>query len=886
MKRKQREEAPDEAKVDQLLLAAWKVARFLPWGPGPRLLSETKDGALYDLAWAERDAWGTALDTSYPSSKALRFLIKSPEKRQAQLAEWERTRKDRPWDHNIYRLRTIVLAAAAAGFKTDPAVVEEARKAQILTTASGARTMDVNPSWLRRMQRLRAVIADEPCCSSCASGGPCKTAGRAMKGASEMETEKLRKALLVAQAKSERAGGIGNPRPEKVRELKATAQVEMEDAQRAVATAQARSLSSALPQAALDDARYELEALSRFESGPPLTKRELLKARRALAQRKKTERSVAKRDAIEAREAAKRDAALAAKASAKAKLAAKRAKKQAQAVARRQAVKAKAEARRQKKAAAKKKPSSCSGSIAGQLKAAQTLAAKAAHRLRSSVEALEKRHTAAAERLRVQQQAAAVKLDALIRAASSKSARQLLQRRLQRSRTSLALRLKLLAREHKAALKALPRQIECAVLSRKAAAVLVDSYCGASCHLGLAGGIGGAESLVTLQTGRGSLKALPARFVLTSAASLVPSHDAQTFDARSDYPELVQERRYDADQLERMKVVDIAQNMQPGLVANTNVGAVDGTPVVANGVGVVLGGNGRTMGAQRHYASGRHVLADYLVRHAAQFGLTADAVRSIKDPIVVRVVDAPRSEWPRLVRDLNVGLTQTMDATTEAVAQARHFPPDVVKLLAAGLADAEIGEWLRSRASLPLVGALERSGFLTRANRGRYLTKEGLLSAEARTALERQLLAALVPDAALLDRLGAEVRGTLTRSAPFWLAAAAAGGSWDVRGALLAAVKDLAELRSDGQCLAQWEQQGSFIPRATRKGTTGETLLQLLDLAGGKPVVFTKIARQFYQDSAGGGLFGSKDPIQALTEAAATVAVNPTSAASRRRCRK
>jgi colicin import membrane protein len=840
--KKQREEAPDEAKVDRLLLAAWKVARFLPWGPGPRLLSDTKDSALYDLAWAERDAWGTALDTSYPSSKALRFLIKSPEKRQAQLTEWEQARKDRPWDHNIYRLRNIVLAAAAAGFKTDPAVVEEARKAQILTTASGARTQDVNPSWLRRMQRLRAVIGDEPCCSSCASGGPCNTA-----------------ASPTAKA----------------RELKAAAYVEVEDARRRVATAQARSQSSARPQAALDDAKYELEALSRYESGPPLTKRELAKASRALAQRKKTERA-----------AAKREAELAAKAAAKEKLAAKRAKKQAQAAARRQAAKARAEARRQKKAAAKKKPSSCSGSIAGQLKAAQTLAAKAAHRLRASVEALEKRHTAAAERLRVQQQTAAVKLDALIRAATSKVARRLYQRRLQRSRSSLAMRLKELAREHKAALKALPRQVECAVLSRKAATGLVDSYCGASCHLGLPGGIGGAESLVTLQTGRGSLKVLPARFVLTSAATLVPSHDAQTFDARPDYPELVQERRYDADQLERMKVVDIAQNMQPGLVANTNVGAVDGTPVAVNGVGVVLGGNGRTMGAQRHYASGRHVLADYLVRHAAQFGLTADAVRSIKDPIVVRVVDAPRSEWPRLVRDLNVGLTQSMDATTEAVAQARHFPPDVVKLLAAGLADAEIGEWLRSRASLPLVGALERSGFLTRANRGRYLTKDGLLSAEAHTALERQLLASLVPDAALLDRLGAEVRGTLTRSAPFWLAAAAAGGSWDVRGALLAAVKDLAELRSDGQCLAQWEQQGSLIPRATRKGTTGETLLQLLDLAGGKPVVFTKIARQFYQDSAGGGLFGSKDPIQALTEAAATVAVNPTSAASRRRCKK
>lgn len=657
-------------------------------------------------------------------------------------------------------------------------------------------------------------------------------------------------------------GGIGNPR-----------------------TAPATSSPTAMPAAPVDGVYAAAQTPASIAAARRAEKREAAANRRALAVQMRATREAAKRDAAAAKVAAQRDAKLKRQAALKARRKAQSDAKKAKAVERRAKVKAKALAKRAKIAARKKPASSCAGSVAANLKRAEADAAEARKRLEVSVKALEKRHAAAAERLRSKQRAAEVKLEGLMAAAPSMVARRLLQRRLARLRKSLATSLGILEREYKADLKALPRKVDCSILGKGTARQVVESLCGASCHLGLPGGVGGAETLVTLQTGRGALKVVPARFVLTSAASLIPSHDAQSFYPRNDYPEDVQERRYDADQGEQLKVMDISSNMQPGLIANTNVGAVDGTPVAVNGVGVMLGGNGRTMGVQRAYLRGNNKLAEYLARYPSQFGFTAEQVKAIKDPVVVRVIDAPRSEWPRLVRDLNVSLTQAMDAATEAVAQARHFPPDVVKILAGGLADAEIGDWLRSRASLPLVGALERSGFLTRANRARYL-KDGLLSADARTALERQLVAALVPDAALLERLGPEVNNALTRSAPFWLGAAAAGGGWDVHQPLRAALQDLAELRSDKQCLAQWQQQSSMVPRSTRRGTIGETLLQVLDLAAGKPVVFTRIARAFYAASTGGGLFGSKDPMAALVDAANEANVKPEAAASRRRCAK
>ena len=171
----------------------------------------------------------------------------------------------------------------------------------------------------------------------------------------------------------------------------------------------------------------------------------------------------------------------------------------------------------------------------------------------------------------------------------------------------------------------------------------------------------GYPTAVALQTSRGSPRIVPARFVLVSAAALVPSHDSDTFAPRPDYPAHVQERRYEADRAEQLKVIDIAQNMTPGLLQNTSVGAVDGTPVIAAGERMfVLGGNGRSMGSQRHYRSGRLDLAEFVRDNAAQWGFTRAQVEAVPDPIVVREVDAPRAEWSRWVRDLNVASVPTV----------------------------------------------------------------------------------------------------------------------------------------------------------------------------------------------------------------------------------
>jgi hypothetical protein len=69
-------------------------------------------------------------------------------------------------------------------------------------------------------------------------------------------------------------------------------------------------------------------------------------------------------------------------------------------------------------------------------------------------------------------------------------------------------------------------------------------------------------------------------------------------------------------------------------------------------------------------------------------------------------------------------------------------------------------------------------------------------------------------------------------------------------------------------------------------GPMASTMLEILDLAASRPVVFSKIAAAYAKASRAGGLFGQADPVDALRQAAAENNADPASANSRRRCNR
>lgn len=387
-----------------------------------------------------------------------------------------------------------------------------------------------------------------------------------------------------------------------------------------------------------------------------------------------------------------------------------------------------------------------------------------------------------------------------------------------------------------------------------------------ACALGLQGAICGLPATLVLASARGAPLPQTARYCLTSADRLIPSHDARRgFVKRDDYPTDVQEREYHRDRGEQIKVLSTAQNLIPALIFNGAPGAIDGLPVVTP-QGVVLGGNGRTQALQLHYHQGGRAARDFLLDHAGQFGFSRQQVEAIADPVVVRVVSMhpPDSvQYKRaaqeLVRLLNVPLTQSLGVRAESVAESRRLSDEVLEILSVALGDGQtsLADYLSSRQSRPLMDALRRSSILSDRNVARYILPDGgAFSEDGKRFVERLLTAAIVPSAELLEQLGPGTVGMLARGAPWILSAAAAGEAWDLRPGLYAAAKDLADLRGRSiESVPEYLRQGSMFGKPASLGNpTAEKLLVLLFDAQRKPTLFYAFAKAY----AG---FAARNPI-------------------------
>ena len=374
-----------------------------------------------------------------------------------------------------------------------------------------------------------------------------------------------------------------------------------------------------------------------------------------------------------------------------------------------------------------------------------------------------------------------------------------------------------------------------------------------ACGLGLVGGACTIPAALVLPSGQGAPHEQAARFCVAEASRLIPSHDpTRGFTPRADYPAEVQERRYERDKGEQMKVIQIAQNLRPELIFNAAPGAIDGPPVVTE-QGYVLGGNGRTMGLQLHYHQGGTAAREYLLKHAADFGFTREQVAAWRQPVVVRVVptDGSKRQLQELVRLLNVPLTQALDVRSESVAEARRLSDEALSVLATAFeSDETLSEYLSSRGSKPFTEALRRAGILTDRNASRYLTPLETYTDDGKVFVERLLTAALIQDATLLDQLGPEARQALARGAPWLLTAASYGGeAWDLRPMLRAAAQDLVRMRSAGLRVVDdyLRQEGMFADAqpAVRAFQLGPKVLRVLVELVGKPVKFTAFARTY-----------------------------------------
>lgn len=140
---------------------------------------------------------------------------------------------------------------------------------------------------------------------------------------------------------------------------------------------------------------------------------------------------------------------------------------------------------------------------------------------------------------------------------------------------------------------------------------------------------------------------VPAKYAVVELASLTPSHSWwdgwPKTNIGAGYPEGLQPRDYAANSPEADKVRVIASERKPAYFVNNHPAADSGPPTVTNG-GVVINGNGRTMGLQLAAGKGDYGwYRDELNKDASKFGIDPKSFAEMQAPVLVRVVDMDAS---------------------------------------------------------------------------------------------------------------------------------------------------------------------------------------------------------------------------------------------------
>ncbi len=303
---------------------------------------------------------------------------------------------------------------------------------------------------------------------------------------------------------------------------------------------------------------------------------------------------------------------------------------------------------------------------------------------------------------------------------------------------------------------------------------------------------------------------MPVRYRLLDAAQLITSHD-DALKPNPAFPPELQPRDRSRDSSEA-QIARIENDLKPELLADSQK-ASDGSPIIG-GDGLVESGNARTIALRRAYRSGKaDAYREWLADNAERFGLTADQVRAVKQPVLVRerTVDVDRADF---ARQANESPVSSMSDTEQATADAKLLP-DLQQLAANDDGTLNIGR------SADFVREFMRE--VSPNERNALMTADGRLSQRGMQRIRNAVFAKAYGDADVVAMLTEATDGNvknilagLLRAAPAVarvseLSQAGARGAVEFIPDLIDAVRRFSALREDGMTVKQALGQGSLI---------------------------------------------------------------------------
>lgn len=325
-------------------------------------------------------------------------------------------------------------------------------------------------------------------------------------------------------------------------------------------------------------------------------------------------------------------------------------------------------------------------------------------------------------------------------------------------------------------------------------------------RVGPAGPIGSDTSVTTVRGMR-----VPVRYRLVDVGDVLTSH-TDDLKVNPDFPREFQPRDRTRAASEA-QIAKIQQGIRPELLADSPL-ASDGAPIMGPD-GFIESGNARTIALRRAYANGQaEQYRQWLAANADRFGMTADQVKSIKRPLLIRerTVDVDRAEFARQANEQPLA---TMSDSEQALSDSKILPE--LELLTTN----EDGTISLSKSSEFIRNFLREVA--SESDRGRMLTADGSLSQYGAQRIRNAVFAKAYGDSSIVEMVADDADGNvqnvlkgLLRAAPGVarlreLVEAGARRDDGFVPDLVEAVRRFAKLRADGKKVDQeLAQSGMF----------------------------------------------------------------------------
>jgi hypothetical protein len=348
------------------------------------------------------------------------------------------------------------------------------------------------------------------------------------------------------------------------------------------------------------------------------------------------------------------------------------------------------------------------------------------------------------------------------------------------------------------------------------------------------------------------------------------------------------------------QVNDIANNFNlDRLAASSSVG--DGAPIIGQD-GVVESGNGRVMGARRAHTTGKASASTYratLIARAAEFGLNAEQVEAVSNPVLVRV---RTTEVNRVAFVLSANVSTI--APKREMEQAKIDSKQIVPDLFDSFVPSEDGE-IFTAANADFIRAFV-SQVVPPAERGQVIEADGNLSQSGLRRIRNALFVnayGTSPEAlAALGRLTESINATDVNLARALVAMAPRFAEQNARIAngilyplsitenLAQALQKLSDLRNRGQSIESWLQEDRIPGIGDDPGPITTALVQYLHQNRQRPRQIIDALDRYAKALDGAGeprqmsIFGDEKPTQeTLWKLAANYKADPALAMGRKK---